>query len=152
MIHVFIDDGYKASIKPSVLKKTASAVLKRVSPDRDVDLTIVIQGNEALQQLNRQFLGNDAPTDVLSFPSDETDPDSGRPYLGDIAISYPIAESQAAVAGHPVQSEVQLLVVHGVLHLLGYDHTSPELKSSMWQVQSEVLTSLAVQIHKLPED
>jgi probable rRNA maturation factor len=106
------------------------------------DLTIVIGDDAQLHELNRQFLGIDAPTDVLSFPADGTDPDSGERYIGDIIISYPRAVAQAASGGHTVQDELQLLVVHGVLHLLGFDHAVPAEKKRMWEIQGQVLGSL----------
>ena len=67
-----------------------------------------------------------------------------EPYLGDILISMPRASQQAAVAGHPLEAEVQLLVVHGVLHLLGYDHAEPEEKRRMWAAQADILSSLGL--------
>ncbi|MEJ2352831.1 MAG: rRNA maturation RNase YbeY [Anaerolineales bacterium] len=113
----------------------------------DTELTIVITEDANLQRLNHQFLGIDAPTDVLSFPSGDIDPDTGEPYLGDILISYPRAQAQAESAGHPVEAEVQLLVIHGILHLLGYDHADPEGKKRMWPVQDEVLRVLRSSRH-----
>jgi probable rRNA maturation factor len=92
--------------------------------------------------LNRQYLGVDAPTDVLSFPVGEVDPESEALYLGDILISYPQALAQAEAAGHPVQAELQLLVVHGTLHLLGYDHAEEDEKTLMWKAQDEILARL----------
>jgi probable rRNA maturation factor len=94
--------------------------------------------------LNRQYLGRDAVTDVLSFPADEADPESGCRYLGDILLSMPRAAAQAQAGGHPVEQEAQLLVVHGTLHLLGYDHGRKEEKERMWAVQAEILEQLGV--------
>ena len=111
-------------------------------PAAEVELTLVVTGDEALQELNRRYLEIDAPTDVLSFPAGEINPENGAVYLGDIAISYPRAQAQAALAGHPVAAEMQLLVVHGVLHLLGYDHASPGEKAAMWETQDQVLEAL----------
>ncbi|MDP2777432.1 MAG: rRNA maturation RNase YbeY, partial [Anaerolineales bacterium] len=88
----------------------------------NADITIVLTDDAQLHELNRDYLGVDAPTDVLSFPASESDPETGSTYLGDILISIPRAAQQAQAAGHPVDAEVQLLVVHAVLHLLGYDH------------------------------
>ncbi|MFN2144341.1 MAG: rRNA maturation RNase YbeY, partial [Anaerolineales bacterium] len=87
----------------------------------------------------------DAPTDVLSFPVAFDDPETGSPYLGDILISLPTARKQAETAGHAVQDEVQLLLAHGMLHLLGYDHTTPEEKAKMWTLQDRILTQLGIQ-------
>jgi probable rRNA maturation factor len=99
-----------------------------------------------LQELNRRYLEIDAPTDVLSFPAGELNPESGAIYLGDIAISYQRAQAQAALAGHPIEAELQLLVVHGVLHLLGYDHIESSEKAAMWEIQDQVLAALGSSI------
>ena len=108
------------------------------------DLTVVLAGDAQLQALNRQYLGIDAPTDVLAFPGSQPDPESGVIYLGDILISVAQAEAQALAAGHPLESEVQLLVVHGVLHLLGHDHDEAQAKSRMWAAQGDVLRGLGL--------
>jgi len=110
----------------------------------NADMSIVLTDDAQLRELNREYLGIDAPTDVLSFPSDEEDPETGTPYLGDILISIPRAKQQAEAAGHPVEAEVQLLVVHGTLHLLGHDHAEAEEKAHMWQAQSEVMAKLGL--------
>jgi probable rRNA maturation factor len=108
------------------------------------ELTVVLAGDAQLQALNRQYLGIDAPTDVLAFPGSQPDPETGVLYLGDILISLAQAEAQARAAGHPLESEVQLLVVHGVLHLLGHDHYESEAKSRMWAAQGAVLRHLGL--------
>lgn len=108
------------------------------------DAAIVLTDDEQLRELNRQYLGVDAPTDVLSFPSGETDPDTGEIYLGDVVISIPRAEAQATAAGHVLEAEVQLLVVHGVLHLLGYDHADAKGKAAMWAAQGRALKALGL--------
>ena len=110
----------------------------------DADLTLVLTGDTRIQTLNRDFLGKDAPTDVLSFPADEPDPETGRRYLGDVIVSLPRAAEQAGERGHAIEAEVQLLVVHGVLHLLGHDHVGAEEKNRMWAAQSEVLERLGL--------
>jgi probable rRNA maturation factor len=108
------------------------------------DMTIVLTDDEQLHELNREYLGVDAPTDVLSFPADEEDPETGTPYLGDILISIPRATQQAQAAGHSIEDEVQLLVVHGTLHLLGHDHAEAGEKARMWQAQAEVMSKLGL--------
>lgn len=95
-----------------------------------------------MKELNSRFLQVDQTTDVLAFPADFHDPDTDGPYLGDVVISYPQAESQAEAGGHQVEDELQLLTVHGVLHLLGYDHLDPEEKAAMWGLQDQVLNAL----------
>jgi probable rRNA maturation factor len=111
----------------------------------------VITGDTELQQLNKDFLGIDSPTDVLSFPSDEVDPSTGKLYLGDIIISYPRAVQQAQGEGHPVSAELELLIIHGTLHLLGYDHGESEEKQRMWAVQTEILSATHNPIKTVPE-
>jgi probable rRNA maturation factor len=108
------------------------------------DMTIVLTDDAQLHELNREYLGVDAPTDVISFPSDEEDPETGVAYLGDILISIPRAAQQAQAAGHSVEAEAQLLVVHGTLHLLGHDHAEAAEKARMWQAQAEVMSSLGL--------
>lgn len=132
-----------------LLERAAQAALAHEAESLDTELSIVLTDDARLQELNRDYLGIDAPTDVLSFPASENDgseidPETGARYLGDILISIPRAQSQADAAGHAIESEVQLLVVHGVLHLLGHDHAEPEEKARMWKAQGEVLESLGL--------
>lgn len=125
-----------------ILENAAVMVLDRLRPVQDFALSLVITGDQQVRELNRQYLGIDENTDVLSFTSGEVDPDDHLLYLGDVIIAYPTASQQAIAAGHPVEAELQLLVVHGVLHLLGYDHLEPHEKTVMWSLQDEILTSL----------
>ena len=127
-----------------LLERAAQATLTHEIGSLDCELSIVLTDDARLQELNRDYLGIDAPTDVLSFPASEMDPETGARYIGDILISIPRAQSQADAAGHPLESEVQLLVVHGVLHLLGHDHANAEEKARMWNVQAETLESLGL--------
>jgi probable rRNA maturation factor len=153
MINILIGEAYMDQIDPHVLEHAAEAALNQQGQVDEVDLSVVIEDDERLRELNNQFLGIDAPTDVLSFPSgeDEADPETGNFYLGDVIISYPRALEQAESAGHGVLDEVQLLVVHGVLHLLGHDHAEPEEKARMWAAQQEILRGLGVRLMRLPE-
>ena len=132
-----------APVKPEIIENTAWETLKHQQPAGEVDLTIVLTDDNQLKELNREFMEIDAPTDVLSFPSGELDLDSGNLYLGDVIISYPRAMEQAQAAGHQVDAELELLTVHGVLHLLGYDHADEEDKARMWSAQDEILALLS---------
>ncbi len=123
----------------SAVREAVEAALRLTRQPPDAGLTILITDDAAIRRLNRDFMGKDAPTDVLSFPADERDPESGQPYLGDIVISYARALEQAAEGGHAVRHEMQLLSVHGFLHLLGYDHLTPEDKKRMWKQQAAIL-------------
>jgi probable rRNA maturation factor len=140
MINIESNQDFPASL----FEHAVLAALKHQKESPDVDLSIVLADDARLHELNRDYLGVDAPTDVLSFPASETDPDTGSPYIGDIIISVPYAAKGAAKAGHPVESELQLLVVHGVLHLLGHDHAEPKEKAKMWKAQAEILETLGL--------
>ena len=101
----------------------------------------------AMQRLNRDFAGNDYVTDVLSFPAREhtgtfQTPDGKAIFLGDIAIAIPQAARQARAAGHPLQREIELLLAHGILHLLGHDHATRREREHMDALQASVLSSL----------
>jgi len=140
MIH--IESEYEFPQK--TLERAARAALTHQKQSPDASISIVLTGDPRLRELNRDYLGIDAPTDVLSFPASESDPDTGAAYLGDILISIPRAKAQAKAAGHALESEVQLLVVHGVLHLLGHDHAGAKDKKKMWKAQAEILKSLGL--------
>ena len=127
-----------------LLRVAAEKTIDAVNPSREVSLTIALDNDETLRELNRQFRDIDATTDVLSFSSNEIDPDSGELYLGDVVISYPRAVQQAEDVGHSVNAELQLLVVHGVLHLFGYDHINEDDKKVMWSIQDAVLAQLGI--------
>jgi probable rRNA maturation factor len=144
MIHIKINTDLAENVPSALLKKAALTTLENQAVPKPHHMTIVLADDSQLQTLNRDYLGIDAPTDVLSFPTDEIEPETGKKYLGDIIISIPRAAQQAKAAGHSFDAEAQLLVVHGVLHLLGYDHATIEEKARMWQVQGEVLANLGL--------
>jgi probable rRNA maturation factor len=141
MIHIE-SSLHPQPVNTELIERAVLAALGQQSAEGD--LSIVLTDDARLRQLNRDYLGIDAPTDVLSFPASETDPETGKSYLGDVLISIPRAEAQAHGAGHPLEAEVQLLVVHGVLHLLGHDHARPEDKLSMWAAQAQILDGLGL--------
>jgi probable rRNA maturation factor len=132
------------------IENSVRATLNYQGESLNNDLSVVITTDDHLQQLNQDFLGINAPTDVLAFPAGHQDPDTNRTYLGDVIISYPAASRQAEQAGHSITNEINLLVVHGVLHLLGHDHIRPEEKTIMWAAQGEIFDSLGLDI-KSPE-
>lgn len=147
-----IDEPFQALIEPEPLEKAVQWTLQffgKSSASSVNSMTIVITDNDTVQQLNAQYRGIDAPTDVLSF---ENTPDPDFPeldeteagHLGDIIIAYPVAEAQAMAAGHTAQNEVILLAVHGLLHLLGFDHDTSENKEKMWQTQRQIMVELGL--------
>lgn len=150
MIFLHIDDSLQLSDDQITLvawlERAAQETLLHAQVTPETEMSLVLSNDVRLRELNRQFLDIDEPTDVLSFPSDETDPESAAPYLGDVIISYERAEIQAQAAGHTIKDELELLVVHGVLHLLGYDHADSEEQQAMWAAQAEVLERLGSSI------
>ncbi len=141
MIHIESKEDFSDT---SILERAVRFTLDAQSAPENVDLTIVLTDDAQLHALNRDYLGVDAPTDVLSFPASESDPETGTRYLGDILISIPRAAMQAEAAGHRAEEEVQLLVVHGTLHLLGHDHAEAEEKARMWKAQAAVMSRLGL--------
>jgi probable rRNA maturation factor len=150
-IDLQIDPAYQARVPNERLLQVIAAALRHEGADQG-EVTVVVAHDDLLQQLNRDYRGIDEPTDVLSFAAQEeaegeavfvSAPDAQN-YLGDVVISFPTAERQAAAVGHSVADELCLLTVHGVLHLLGYDHASPEEETDMWARQTQILSSLSV--------
>jgi probable rRNA maturation factor len=130
----------------SILLRAAQVVLKLTKSAEKSDLGIVIGNDALLHQLNLKYRQADSPTDVLSFPSGEVDPETSDIYLGDIVISLPRAQDQASSDGHPLVDELQLLVVHGALHLLGYDHAEIKDRKKMQVAQDDILSQLGLNL------
>jgi probable rRNA maturation factor len=108
-------------------------------------ISIVIADDGEVQRLNQQFRGIDAPTDVLSFPNEPV-PGEDEPYLGDLILALPYIQHQAEEEGHTLSDELVLAVIHGTLHLLGYDHDNAEGQSKMWEKQAGALRAMNVNI------
>ncbi|MGB9619798.1 MAG: rRNA maturation RNase YbeY, partial [Armatimonadota bacterium] len=109
-------------------------------PD-DTEVSVLLADDESIRALNKQYRGVDAPTDVLAFSQLEGE-DFGREggnVLGDVVISVETAHRQAQDHGHSLEDEIDLLLVHGLLHLLGYDHEKPEDERRMFLRQDELL-------------
>lgn len=139
-IEVDIPAGQQESVR-----RAAAAALADQGQENGAACTILLTDDERVRVLNRDFLGNDRTTDVLSFPAGEPMPGAAT-YLGDIAIAVPIAALQAGEGGHSLEAELQLLTVHAVLHLLGYDHGVAADKEAMWSAQARILAGLGAEI------
>jgi len=136
-------------VPENVDKALVMAVLKTLAnqSSQPIAMTILLTDDARIQLLNQDFRGLNQPTDVLSFSAGEPLPGSSDKlsYLGDVAISLPFARRQAQESGHNLVAELQLLAVHGVLHLIGYDHITDEEKVCMWSLQEEILNQLELQ-------
>lgn len=155
-INVLIDEGYEGYLEGSWLQSVAEQVLVAQDADSRLELGLVITGQERVQQLNRSYLGRDEPTDVLAFSmlpeplatgesevsSPFTQPPDGVLHFGEVIISYPQAVIQAEEHHHSVKREIAILIIHGVLHLLGYEHDKPELERQMKTREKEILSCI----------
>jgi len=147
MIQVLIRPQTEPSMAARGIRQIASAVLEAEEVAPEASLSIVITDDDEIRSLNRQFAESDAATDVLAF----ADESRGHPfvsapgeprYLGDVVISFARAREQAAADGRPVEEELRLLIVHGILHLLGYDHDTAESQQRMWERQNALIAVL----------
>jgi probable rRNA maturation factor len=126
------------------LTRLCRFTMRRMRLHPATELTLRLVDPATITILNKQWMGKDGPTDVLSFPMDELTPgrddeESPEGYLGDIALCPQVAEQQAPAAGHTPQDEINLLTVHGILHLLGYDHAEPAEHQEMFGIQGRLL-------------
>ena len=138
----------------AALKTAVTVTLRHEKRKPPIEVTVLLTNDDQLRTLNNEYRGIDKPTDVLSFEAGETMPGvkDDEVYLGDIAISVPTAVRQAKEGGHSVKAELQLLTVHGTLHLLGHDHEAPEEKDRMWWAQASILAQLGAEIAGPPEE
>jgi probable rRNA maturation factor len=150
-ITVLFHRGTKPGSPPEEwLKEAIRKTLVAEGADPSSEVSLVITDQECIHQLNREYLGEDRPTDVLAFlmlPSGgETrgfvSPPDGLAHLGEVIISLPQATAQAEEHGHSMGREIAILTVHGVLHLLGYDHDGPDAERSMKAREREILTQI----------
>ncbi len=151
-INLLIEEGLIIQPDADWLQSIVEKTLQAEAVPATAEISLVITGQERIQELNREYRGLDRPTDVLSFslrestneeePSPFLGPPDGQIHLGEIIISYPQAEIQAKEQGHSIEKEMAILVVHGVLHILGYDHELPEMESVMQAREKEILKIL----------
>lgn len=133
---------YDRQITKDFVKNLANEILNFLN-QKNVELSITLTNNETIHKLNKEWRGKDKPTDVLSFPIDEKP--SGYPYhiLGDVVISLPFAKKQAEEIGFTYKEEFLRLLIHGILHLLGYDHEKSEEEAKvMFDLQDKIFHSL----------
>lgn len=126
------------------LTRLCRYVMRRMRLHPATELCVRLVDSDTIAVLNEQWMEKKGPTDVLSFPMDELSPgregeESPEGYLGDIALCPQVAEQQAPAAGHTTKDEIDLLTVHGILHLLGYDHAEPDEHKEMFGLQGRLL-------------
>lgn len=147
-INVLIDEGVEADLTSGWLEGIARRVLEALGAGAQVELGLVIATGERVRQLNRDYRGRDEPTDVLAFSAREekgagqipfVQPPDGVIHLGEVIIAYPQAERQAEEHHHSLKRELAILVIHGVLHLLGYEHDKADEGLQMRAREAELL-------------
>lgn len=137
---VFVANEQELPVDELRVSSLARHTLALEDADDGAELSILLVGADHIQELNERFAGNDYATDVLAFPMNE-DEDEGPLILGDVYICPGIAKANAQRLGHSVTAEVDELVVHGLLHLLGYDHQRADDKARMDRRTREILES-----------
>ena len=146
-IGIHVEEEFLGVVDQGWARRIAQTVLKAEGVAPPYEVGIVFTDSEAMRQLNRDYRGVDETTDVLAFfmlPQKEANfsfalPPDGVTRLGEVIISYPQAVAQAREQGHSTERELALLVIHGILHLLGYDHEEPEEESKMRERERELL-------------
>ena len=138
MIRVSVANPYEQELDFAGLKEAARAVFEGEGV-RETKVTLAFVDDPHIHRLNNQFLGHDEPTDVLTFPY--SDP-GAKKLEGDIVIGYQVAEANAADRGHDVAIELKLYVVHGCLHLCGYDDTTDGAAKEMRVKERKYLKAL----------
>ena len=147
-INITLEKGFGDCLDAGWLQEIAAAALSAEKAADNAEMGIVIAGQQQVQQLNRDYRNIDRPTDVLSFPMQEGDdpdfasPPDGISHLGDVIISCPQAEKQAKEHGHTLKKEMATLIIHGVLHLLGYDHIEDEEAETMESREKQILQDI----------
>jgi probable rRNA maturation factor len=151
-INVSFDEGFEGYLDDVWLKETTEKILVTQSIGNDVEMGLVVASQQKVQQLNKTYRGKDKPTDVLSFTmltksSDETKaafihPPDGFKHLGEVIFSYPQATMQAEEHLHSIKREVTILIIHGILHLIGYDHIENEPAQQMAAKELAILKTI----------
>ena len=141
-ITIQVAPHFGAKVDEGDLRRVAAEVLGREEVAEGTELSLIITDDETIRELNRRFRGVDAPTDVLAFGAGTEEHFVSAPespsYLGDVVISYQRALAQAKELGHTVAEELKLLVIHGILHLLGYDHQEEADAQKMRERESKM--------------
>ena len=146
-IGIYAEDKFRPLVDVGWAKKIVRQLLKAEGVPSPYEVSLVFTDSETVQRLNRDYRGVDEPTDVLAFymlPQKETDssfalPPDGVTRLGEVIISYPKALAQAKEQRHSLERALALLVIHGILHLLGYDHEKPDEGKKMREKEQQLL-------------
>lgn len=140
-----IDNRSGAICAEVELLDLAAFALKELFVDKRAELEISLVDEAEMTRLHEEWMDEAGPTDVLSFPMDELRPnelsenDEVPVVLGDVVICPDVARKQGDTAGHGMEQELKILLVHGILHLLGFDHLEPEEEAEMFALQGKIV-------------
>jgi probable rRNA maturation factor len=137
-------------VDEAALQRLAVYALDAMHVSPEAELAVLLVDEAAMEQLHVQWMDEPGPTDVLSFPMDELRPGTEEQptpagLLGDVVLCPQVAQLQAENAGHSLKDELQLLLAHGILHLLGFDHADPAEEREMFGIQRDILVGFALQ-------
>jgi len=144
-VSIEVNNESGVAVDEAALVEASRFALDAMGIDPLAELSILLLDEDAMAALHVQWMDLEGPTDVMSFPQDALDdaPGVGGPHgpalLGDVVLCPAVARNQAAGAGHSLDSELSLLCVHGILHLLGYDHAEPDEEKEMFELQAAIL-------------
>src|SRR5438067_2273405 len=144
-MQLLVRNSWQPGRRLPIRQHRAQALIRRLLEAEGIsprcELSLVFCDDDQIRELNRDYMGEDCPTDVLSFPQGAPPTPRGPRPLGDVVISVPAAARQAAGAGHSLSAEVEWLLLHGVLHLLGHDDATPERLADMIRRQRAILAA-----------
>jgi len=156
-INVIIDGKFAGCPDTGWFQNIVAKVLDVQNVGPNTELGLLVTGQKKVRELNRTYRGEDRPTDVLAFymttageqpesePAQFVSPPDGMRHLGEVVISYPQAVIQARERRHSINKELTILIIHGVLHLLGYDHEKPEQKQEMATREQTILNKIILE-------
>ena len=136
---------------PKNIEELVFSIFSILDKNMNVVVNITFVDDIEMTKLNINYRGVQSPTDVLSFEAGVIDPENGKTILGDIVICYPFVSRQAKTLQNDIDDEIKLMVIHGLLHLLGYDHDDEESKQIMWDKQDQILKAEKILLNKIPE-
>ncbi len=142
-IYVSVEGDYQVDL--NAVQSAAWYALSVAQAQAPCAMSVTLASDKRVRDLNLEFAGIDSTTDVLSFPAEDVPyaVEPGEPpYLGDVVIAFPVAYQQAKSTGHPLIRELQMLAIHGTLHLLGFDHQTPDQQAEMWAYESAAMDAV----------
>jgi probable rRNA maturation factor len=148
-ISIVNQSGRKPELDLAKVQQVIDAVLAEERMDR-CQLTVLLVEDRESARLHAQHFADEEPTDVMTFPDGSVDPESGRRHLGDLAVGVDVAKRAAAERSRSEADELCLYILHGALHLLGYDDEDERDLAEMWRVQRRLLAQVGIALEAEP--